>query len=132
MAKALSKAQVNHLRRLIGWVRCDIPPSPDEVVSIVKIIAPAIDSEHAKEKMVEWHREAESVPKYIRAALKSLEPIVKESQGEIVDAEVAGLPAKRRSRTKQQVSQLAAPNYGVMVQSDGSRWRWDGSRWHRA
>lgn len=87
MAKSLSKSDVNHLRRLLGWVRCEIPPAPDEVVKIVHSIAPAIDSEDAKQKMVEWHREASSVPKYIRAALKALAPLVEEARGEIVEGE---------------------------------------------
>lgn len=75
MAKSLSKSDVNHLRRLLGWVRCEIPPAPDEVVKIVHSIAPAIDSE------------ASSVPKYIRAALKALAPLVEEARGEIVEGE---------------------------------------------
>lgn len=87
MAKELSKAQVNHLRRLLGWVRCEIPPAPEEIVKIVHDIAPAIDSEDGKRRLVEWHREAQSVPKYIRAALKSLEPLVKDAEGELIDAE---------------------------------------------
>lgn len=38
MAKELNKAQVNHLRRLLGWVRCEIPPEPEEIVKIVQNI----------------------------------------------------------------------------------------------
>lgn len=86
MAKELNKAQVNHLRRLLGWVRCEIPPEPSEVVSIVKSIAPAIDSQQAKDKMVEWHRESTSVPKYLRAAMKALAPLVKDAEGELIDS----------------------------------------------
>ena len=87
MRKALKTSEINHLRRLLGWVRCEIPPEPGEVVSIVKSIAPAIDSEDAKQKMVEWHREAQSVPKYVRAALKALAPLVREAEGETVTGE---------------------------------------------
>ena len=87
MSKALKTSDINHLRRLLAWVRCEIPPAPDEVVSIVKSIAPAIDSDDAKKKMVEWHREAKSVPKYLRAALKALEPLVREAEGETVTGE---------------------------------------------
>ena len=87
MRKALKKSEVNHLRRLLGWVRCEIPPAPDEIVSIVRSIAPAIDSDNAKQKMVEWHRESQGVPKYVRAALKALEPLVRDAEGEIVAGE---------------------------------------------
>lgn len=88
MAKELNKAQVNHLRRLLGWVRCEIPPSPEEVVSIVQDIGQKVPiSAYGKRRMVEWHQEASRLPKYIRAALKALEPVVKESAGEIVDAD---------------------------------------------
>ena len=96
MSKQLSKAQVNHLRRLLGWVRCEIPPAPGEVVAIVKSIMPVIGSPEAQQKMVEWHREASSVPQYLRAALKALEPVVREAAGEIVD----GNPVANRKISK--------------------------------
>src|SRR4051812_5789038 len=100
MAKSLSKSDVNHLRRLLAWVRCEIPPSTEEVVKIVHSIAPAIESEASKDKMVEWHREASSVPKYLRAALKALAPLVKEAEGEIVNAD-AVVDRKLRYSRKQ-------------------------------
>lgn len=87
MAKTLKASDVNHLRRLLGWVRCEIPPDPAEVVSIVQSIAPAIETEDAKQKMLEWHRESESVPKYIRAALKALAKAIADQPGETVDGE---------------------------------------------
>ena len=90
MAKQLSKAQLNHLRRLLGWVRCEIPPAPNTIVDIVRKIAPVIDEDNheGKARLVEWHREASNVPKYIRAANKSLEPVVRDSDGQIVDVEI--------------------------------------------
>lgn len=116
MAKELNKAQVNHLRRLLGWVRCEIPPSPDEVVKIVHGIAPVIDNEDAKQKMVAWHREAASVPKYIRAALKALEPVVAEAKGEIVDA-VSVHKGRSSSATQAIASQMVlSPKYAGLSQ----------------
>lgn len=93
MARQLKTSDVNHLRRLLAWVRCEIPPAPDEVVSIVKSIAPAIDSDSAKRSMVEWHRQSSSVPKYLRAALKALEKHVKEIDGDVVDADTSAARA---------------------------------------
>lgn len=102
MAKQLNKAQVNHLRRLLGWVRCEIPPEPGAIVAIVNNIRTKVEvGPYGKQRMVEWHREAENVPKYIRAALKSLASVVKESQGEIVGVEsVKGNTVALRIKTK--------------------------------
>ena len=69
----LSQSDINHLRRLLAWVRTEIPPTPDDVVSIVKAIAPILNPEEHAQKMVEWHREATSVPQYLRAASKALD-----------------------------------------------------------
>src|SRR5690348_1691385 len=111
MAKQLSKSDVNHLRRLLGWVRCEVGQSPEELVATVRHIASKIDiGEYGKQRMVEAHQQASRVPKYIRAALKALEKHVREAEGEVVDAETAGLPQKRRSRTKLQVSQRRLPS----------------------
>lgn len=108
MAKELNKAQVNHLRRLLGWMRCEVGQSPEEMVTMMRGLLPRLGpiSDDGKQRLVESHQAAARVPKYIRAAIKALEPVVEESKGQIVDAEVtAGLPATRRSRPKRQVSQ---------------------------
>ena len=89
MAKELNKAQVNHLRRLLGWVRCSdgVFQSPEEMVASLKKIAPHVDvpDEAAKQWLAESYAKAASVPLYVRAALKALAPVVKESEGEIID-----------------------------------------------
>jgi hypothetical protein len=53
MNRALSKAEVNHLRRLIGYVRCEIMQSPDELVATVQSICPAIGeiSDEGKQRL---------------------------------------------------------------------------------
>ena len=70
----LTTSEANHLRRLMGWVRCEVGESPDEMLETVKRIAPAIDvvSERAQKSLVASYRQAENVPKYVRAALKVL------------------------------------------------------------
>ena len=88
MAKQLNKAQVNHLRRLLGYVRCEIGQSPEEMVDMMKDLLPRLGpvSEDGKERLVQSYQEAKRVPKYIRSAIKSLEPVVRVAEGEVVDA----------------------------------------------
>lgn len=112
MSKQLDKAQVNHLRRLLGWMRCEVGQSPEEMVTMMKGLLPRLGpvSEDGKARLVESYHQAQRVPKYIRAALKALEPVVAESKGEIVDVvqeqhKTAGQPRIGRSRQKLQVSQ---------------------------
>ena len=87
MNRALTKAEVNHLRRLIGYVRCEILQSPDELVATVQSICPSIGeiSEEGKQRLVESYEKAIAVPKYVRDAIRSLEKVVIENQGEILD-----------------------------------------------
>ncbi len=88
--KEISKAQINHLRRLLGWVRCTygVFMTPEEIVRVVQENAPYTGepSDEGKARLLEWHRAAEHVPIYVRQALKQLAPLVKESEGETVDA----------------------------------------------
>lgn len=89
MSRSLTSAEVNHLRRLIGWIRSGIPQDPDDLMETVRRIAPSLDhppSEFAQNALLRMHRESEAVPKYIRAAIKALEKTIKESEGDIVDA----------------------------------------------
>jgi NAD-specific glutamate dehydrogenase len=88
MKRRLKRSEVNHLRRLLGWVACDIGPSPDEIVDTVRKIAPAISnpSEDGKQRLVEWHEESARIPKYVRDAIKALRKAI-ESDGQIVDVE---------------------------------------------
>jgi hypothetical protein len=90
--KPLTDAEVNHLRKLLGWVRCEIGQSPEEMVQTVSNIAPAIGpdlSEEAKARLVAAHNKAASVPKYIRAAVKALEKTLVQQAGEVVDVEAS-------------------------------------------
>lgn len=92
MSKQLDKAQVNHLRRLLGWVRCSegVFQSPEEMVATMKGLAPHLGpiDDASKAWLVESYQKAASIPKYVRAALKALAPVVREAEGEIVDAVV--------------------------------------------
>lgn len=96
----LTKAEINHLRRLIGWVACEVGQEPDEMVSMVRKIAPAIHdaSDEGKARLVEAHQKASDVPKYVRAAIKALRKTLEQRAGDVVDAEYS------------QERQLPAPN----------------------
>jgi hypothetical protein len=74
----LSKAQENHLRRLLGYVRCEIGQDPAEVVDTVRLIASKCGpiSEEGKQRLVEHYQHSARIPKYVRAAVKSLETLV--------------------------------------------------------
>lgn len=73
----MRQSELNHLRRLLGWVRCEIGPTPDEFVAIAQKIAPTVGevSDDGKRRLVEYHDRARSVPKYIREAVKALEKL---------------------------------------------------------
>ena len=71
----LTEAELNHLRRLVAWIRCDIGQSPEEQIQTYRRIARALDehiSPEAQQRMVESYERSERIPKYIRAADKSL------------------------------------------------------------
>jgi len=96
MKPNLTQAETNHLRRLLGWVRCEIGQTPDEIVQTVAgladkgaITADGLD-DTAKARLVEHHQRAAAVPKYIRAAVKSLERLLQRQEGAIVDVDAAG------------------------------------------
>ena len=73
----MKRADMDHLRRLLGWVRCEIGQEPDAMVETVRAVAeklghPPID-DAARQRLVEAHDRARAVPKYVRAAVTALE-----------------------------------------------------------
>lgn len=83
----MKQSELNHLRRLLGWVRTEIGQSPDEVVDTAKVIANAgieID-EHGKEALVRAHDTSRSTPKYVRAAVRALSAMIG-GRGAVVEA----------------------------------------------
>ena len=75
---SLTGPELNHLRRLIGWVRCEVGQSPDEMVPMVQGIVRQIGdvSQDGKARLVQAHAESSNVPKYVRAAVKALEKTI--------------------------------------------------------
>lgn len=80
MRRRLTVAEINHLRRLLGWVGCEIGQSPDDFLATMRSIAPKIGTVdgNAKERLVHSYRKAESVPKYVRAAVCALRKVIQE------------------------------------------------------
>lgn len=71
----LKASDLNHLRRLLAWVGCQIGQAPDELVKTVQDLLPALGHEvpdEAKQRLVLAHRQAASVPQYVHAAMKAL------------------------------------------------------------
>ena len=87
--KTIKQSDINHLRRLLGYVRCEIGCDEQETIKRYAELSGVFDhdlDEAAKQRIVESIRKAASVPQYIRRALAALEKVVKES-GDTVDAE---------------------------------------------
>lgn len=89
----LSKSDVNHLRRLLGWIKCDIGQSPEEMVATIFTLATKLEgfdvSEEGKQRLLDSYKKSDAVPKYVRAAVKALADSIKDEPGEIVDAEIS-------------------------------------------
>jgi hypothetical protein len=45
MNRPLTDAELSHLRKLLGWIDCEIGQAPEEMVETLKKIAPAISPE---------------------------------------------------------------------------------------
>jgi hypothetical protein len=84
----MKQSELNHLRRLLGWVSCEIGQDPAAMVKTMQAIGAKLGepSGDAKRRIVEGYDEACAVPKYVRAAVKALAPLVG-GLGEVVDAE---------------------------------------------
>lgn len=83
----LKDSDVNHLRRLLGYVRCEIAQSPEEFKATLREIAPYCGQPDAaaQARLLATYHKAESVPHYVRAAVKALEKLLRDVDGEIVE-----------------------------------------------
>jgi hypothetical protein len=86
----MKQSDLNHLRRLVAWVRCEIGQAPHEMVATVRTVADKLGhpeiSPEAQQRLVHAHDKARQVPKYVRAAVMALEKAVG-TTGPVVDAE---------------------------------------------
>lgn len=90
MRPNLTQAQVNHLRRLLGWVRCEVGQTPDEIVETMRGLNMPEPSPEGKARLLECHAKAAAVPKYVRAAVKALEKLLVKQDGVVVDVAPSG------------------------------------------
>jgi hypothetical protein len=76
----MKDSDINHLRRLLGFVRCEIGQAPDDMVAMVQSILPRIGevSDEGKDRMVRSYLKSAAIPQYVRAAIKALEKVVSE------------------------------------------------------
>lgn len=86
----LSPSDLNHLRRLLGYMRCEVGQSPQELVATVQSILSTTreTTSDGKQRLIEAHTKAQNVPKYVRAAIKALEKSLAKEH-DIVDGELA-------------------------------------------
>lgn len=91
MNLSLKASDVNHLRRLLAYVRCDIGQAPEEMAETLRSIAPAIrDAQPEGIARLEGACDKSlAVPQYVRAAIKALEKTLVKSDGEILDVDSA-------------------------------------------
>ena len=87
MRRRLKASEVNHLRRLLGWVRGSdgVFQTPEQIVETFNRLGLDQISDAGKQRLLESHQKAASIPKYVRAALKALEPLTKEDAGEVIE-----------------------------------------------
>lgn len=73
----MKRSDLNHLRRLVAWVRCEIDQDPAEMQKTMIDIADKLGhpevSDEGKARLVERYRRAAAVPQYVRDAIKALD-----------------------------------------------------------
>ena len=86
----MKRSDLNHLRRRVAWVKCEIGQSPDELVATTRNLAErGITTDDAgKARMVQAYDAARSVPKYVRDAVKALDRYAR-PPGAVVDEQAA-------------------------------------------
>lgn len=86
----MRQSELNHLRRLVGWVRCDIDQDPEDMVRTAQDVAAKLEGhvidDEARRRFVERHDRARAIPKYVREAVKALAIYLNEP-GEVSEAQ---------------------------------------------
>lgn len=80
----MTEAEVNHLRRVLGWMRCEMGQEPDEMVAmtnaLVARLGPLEDPEGARVRLQASYERAASYPAYIRHGIKMLTKALREHE----------------------------------------------------
>jgi hypothetical protein len=102
MKCSLSDAEINHLRRLLSYVRCEVGQTPEEFVATLKSIAPAVGPEisaEGRQRLKKQYDKSTAVPKYVRKAVEALQKTLVKHSGEIVDADLRKVDRLTTTRT---------------------------------
>lgn len=93
-AMPMTEAQVNHLRRLLAWMRCEWMLDPDAQHGYVDASGWLVDAgyatpEEAGAQLMEAARRINQCPAYVRQAVKMLTKALREHEASagIVDSE---------------------------------------------
>ena len=86
----LTDAEVNHLRRLLGWISCEVGQSPEEMETMLRKIIPAIApniDDTGRLALKQDYDKSVAVPKYVRSAIKALEKTLIAQDGAVLDVD---------------------------------------------
>jgi hypothetical protein len=73
---AISVAELNHIRRLVAWVDCEIGQA-----RIGGVMDPGELTDAAKARLVAAHQRASLVPRYVRDAVASVHKVTRRTFG---------------------------------------------------
>jgi hypothetical protein len=79
----LTEAQINHLRRLIGWVRQEAGLAPDELAALGAAKIVGQPSPEGAVRLNQMMENSMAVPQYVRDAIKALDRVI-ETQPAVV------------------------------------------------
>ena len=73
----LNKANENHLRRLLGWLECELGVNSDQIIAIAQNMADKTSGDIELQSLIKPELErafnkSQNTPKYIRQAIKQL------------------------------------------------------------
>lgn len=83
----MKRSDLNHLRRLVAWVRVEVGQTPEEIVATAQSVADGLGhpemSDAAKLRLIDSYDRARNVPKYVREAVAALSKYL-ETEGPVV------------------------------------------------
>lgn len=75
-AMPMTESEVNHLRRVLAWMRCEMGQEPDEMVAmgnaIIAKVGPLEDPDGAAMRLQAGYEHSARTPAYIRHGVKML------------------------------------------------------------
>jgi hypothetical protein len=80
--------ELNHLRRLVAWVRCEIGQEPQEYVEMMNDdIFPKVGdiSDYGVQRSIEHHERLKKTPAYVRQAVKILSKYLSEQDSRVFE-----------------------------------------------